>query len=313
MAQKPSYRSVAKANKAKNKASMLPNELMEVEQPEVNKAFIDVTQIYLGEIGFEPLLTHEEEIKFSKAAQHGDTFARDKMITGNLRLVVKIARTYLHRGLMLSDLIAEGNIGLMRAVEKFDPDLGYRFSTYATWWIRQAVERAIMNQSRTVRLPIHMLKRITKCLNMIQKLAIDQHKPTVFEVAHALHQPVEEIGQLLQYMENTLSMDTPITDFNHPLQDVLADDISINPELIFQAENFQEHVLNWLDQLPDQAREVMIRRFGLLDYEPETLNEIAANMSITREKVRQIQMNALKLLKDMIHLEGLDENELFNN
>lgn len=282
-------------------------------EPHLNEEYADVTQIYLGEIGYEPLLTHADEIKYSKAAQKGDIVARDKMINGNLRLVVKIARTYLHRGLQLSDLIEEGNIGLMRAVEKYDADLGFRFSTYATWWIKQAIERAIMNQSRTVRLPIHMLKRISKCLGAIQKLAREDHSPTIVEVAHALHKPAEEIGELLQYTENTISMDTPVTEFNHPLQDALADTIAINPELIFQEESFHEHVIAWLDNLPNEYREVVIRRFGLLDHEPETLEQVGENLGITREKVRQLQIDALKRLKEMIIQEGLDEDQLFAN
>lgn len=280
--------------------------------PQISDSYADVTQIYLGEIGFEPLLTHAEEIKYSKAAQKGDIPSRDKMINGNLRLVVKIARTYLHRGLLLSDLIEEGNIGLMRAVEKYDADLGYRFSTYATWWIKQAIERAIMNQSRTVRLPIHMLKRISKCLNMIQKLATEHRNPTVAEVAQALDQPTEDIGELLQYTENTISMDTPVTEFNHPLQDALPDTIAINPELIFQEESFHEHVIDWLDNLPQQYRDVVVRRFGLLGHDAETLEEVGESLKITREKVRQIQMDALKRLKEMIKKEGLDESELFS-
>lgn len=294
------------------KSPFLPNDIIEAAEPKINEDYADVTQMYLGEIGFEPLLTHEDEISLAKAAHRGDMHARDKMINGNLRLVVKIARTYLHRGLLLSDLIEEGNIGLMRAVEKFDPDLGYRFSTYATWWIRQAIERAIMNQSRTVRLPIYMLKRISKCLNMIHKLAVEDHNPTVAEVATALHQPTEEVGQLLQYTENTLSMDTPVTEFNHPLQDALPDTIAINPELIFQEESFHEHVVDWLDSLPQQLRDVVIRRFGLQGHEAQTLEEVGEELGLTRDRVRQLQMDALKRLRDLIRAEGLDEDELFN-
>jgi len=277
-----------------------------------DQADVDVTQMYLSEIGYKPLLTMEEEISLSNAAHKGDTVARDKMINGNLRLVVKIARTYLHRGLLLSDLIEEGNIGLMRAVEKFNPTLGFRFSTYATWWIRQAIERAIMNQSRTVRLPIHMLKRITKCLSMIQKLANDDHSPTVAEVAHALNESVEEVGQLLQYTENTLSMDMPISEFNHPLQDALPDTVAINPELIFQEESFHQHVIGWLDNLPENAREVIVRRFGLLGRDPETLEEVGDNIGLTRERVRQVQIDALKKLREVLREEGLDEDSIFN-
>ena len=294
------------------KSPFLPNDILEVSEPKINENYADVTQMYLGEIGFEPLLTHEDEITLSNAAHRGDMHSRDRMINGNLRLVVKIARTYLHRGLLLSDLIEEGNIGLMRAVEKFDPDLGYRFSTYATWWIRQAIERAIMNQSRTVRLPIYMLKRISKCLNMIHKLAVEDHNPTVAEVATALQQPTEEVGQLLQYTENTLSMDTPVTEFNHPLQDALPDTIAINPELIFQEESFHEHVIDWLDSLPQQLREVVIRRFGLQGHEAQTLEQVGEELGLTRDRVRQLQMDALKRLRDLILEEGLDEDELFN-
>lgn len=303
---------VIKKSAAGYKSPFLADERLENIEPKIDADYVDVTQMYLGEIGFEPLLTHDEEIKYAKSAQRGDVAARDKMINGNLRLVVKIARTYLHRGLLLSDLIEEGNIGLMRAVEKFDANLGFRFSTYATWWIRQAIERAIMNQSRTVRLPIHMLKRISKCLNMIQKLAREDHVPTVAEVAQAMHRPTEEISELLQYTENTISMDTPVSEFNHPLQDALPDTVAINPELIFQEESFHEHVIDWLDNLPQQYRDVVVRRFGLLGHEPETLEEVGENLGITREKVRQIQLEALKRLKEMIKLEGLGEDELFN-
>ncbi len=284
----------------------------EFVEPPNDKSSIDVTQLYLAEIGFKPLLTRDEEIKFALAAQQGDIEARNKMINGNLRLVVKIARTYLHRGLLLSDLIEEGNIGLMRAVEKYDTSMGFRFSTYAIWWIRQAIERAIMNQSRTVRLPIHVLKRISKCLNMIQRLAVEDHSPSVAEVADAMHEDTAEISNLLQYTENTLSMDTPVTEYNHPLQEAIPDSVAINPEAIFQEESFHEHVIDWLDNLPRQQREIVIRRFGLLGRDPETLEQISENSGLTRERVRQLQMDALKRLKDMIKEEGLDEDELFN-
>ncbi len=307
---------VVKNNKSNYKSLFIGSELDDkIDQfyypAEVNKNDVDVTQLYLSEIGFKPLLTAEEEITLSNAAHKGDLKAREKMINGNLRLVVKISRTYLHRGLLLSDLIEEGNIGLMRGVEKFNPNLGFRFSTYATWWIRQAIERAIMNQSRTVRLPIHMLKRITKCLAMIQKLGADDHSPTVSEVATALHQPIEEVGQLLQYTENTLSMDIPLAEYNHPLQDAIPDRVAINPELIIQEESFHEHIIGWLDTLPATAREVIVRRFGLLGRDPETLEEVGDNIGLTRERVRQVQIDALKQLKEILKSEGLGEEEIF--
>lgn len=291
----------------------VPEELIDtLETPKFSDDFVDVTQMYLSEIGFEPLLNREEEIVLARAAQAGDIAARDRMINANLRLVVKLARTYLHRGLLLADLIEEGNIGLMHAVGKYDPDLGFRFSTYATWWIRQAIERAIMNQSRIVRLPIHMLKRITKCLSMVQELSSAQHSPTIAEVAGAMHKSEEEVARLLQYTENTLSMDTPINEYNYQLQDALPDSEMGNPELIFQEENFHAHVIEWLDNLPKEHREVMIRRFGLLGYEPETLEQVGENLNMTRERVRQIQIDALKLLRSMVLEEGLDSGELLS-
>lgn len=293
-------------------SALCSNDFDDLSHAVIDKDAFDVTQKYLSEIGFESLLTHQEEITLSKAAQQGDIGARDRMINGNLRLVVKIARTYLHRGLLLSDLIEEGNIGLMRAVEKFDADLGFRFSTYATWWVRQAIERAIMNQSRTVRLPIHMLKRISRCLNMVQKLSVGDHSPTISEVADAMHENSEEVGLLMQYTENTLSIDTPLTEYNHPLQDLLPDTTINNPEDIFQEESFHEHVIEWLDNLPQQYREVVIRRFGLLGRDPETLEEVGENIGITRERVRQVQIDALKKLKEMIKDEGLEADELFS-
>ncbi len=299
---------------SKYQSPFLSDEYAERVDPgiRVDGNYADVIQVYLSEIGFQPLLTHAEEISLSKAALSGDIVARNKIINGNLRLVVKIARTYLHRGLMLSDLIEEGNIGLMRAVEKYDPNLGFRFSTYATWWIRQAIERAIMNQSRTVRLPIHMLKRISKCLNTIHKLSVDEHSPTVTEVASTLNESSDEIGKILQYTESSLSMDTPINEFNHSLQDALPDVDAINPELISQEESFHEHVIDWLDNLPEQYREVIIRRFGLLGHEPETLEQVGESIGLTRERVRQVQIDALKRLKEMIRQEGLDRDILFN-
>lgn len=302
---------VIKPKKIEHKSAFV-DQLYDSVPIDMQKDDVDVTQMYLSEIGYKPLLTFEEEISLSKAAHKGDTVARDKMINGNLRLVVKIARNYLHRGLLLSDLIEEGNLGLMRAVEKFNPSLGFRFSTYATWWIRQAIERAIMNQSRTVRLPIHMLKRITKCLSMVQRLANnEEHIPTISEVARALNESVEDVGKLLQYTENTLSMDTPVSEYSHPLQDALPDNDSINPELIFQEESFHEHVIGWLDTLPEQSREVIIRRFGLLGRDPETLEEVGDNIGLTRERVRQLQLDALKCLREILKDEGLDEDAIF--
>lgn len=279
-------------------------------ESEFDQSSVDVTQLYMAEIGYEPLLSAQEEVQLATAAHKGDIKARNKMINGNLRLVVKIARASLHRGLLLADLIEEGNLGLMRAVEKFNPTLGFRFSTYATWWIRQAVERAIMNQSRTVRLPIHVVKKISKCLNTIQKLAGGDHAPTIGDVAKAMHEPVQEIDKLLQYTESSISMDTPSSEYNHPLQDAIPAGDDADPELIAEGESFHKRVIDWLDNLPAQHRDVIIRRFGLLERDPQTLEEVGENLGITRERVRQIQMDALKQLRVMLTSAGLDPDTL---
>ena len=269
----------------------------------------DVTQIYLNEIGFEDLLTHEDEINLSKKAQAGDLVARTKMINGNLRLVVKIARTYLHRGLLLADLIEEGNLGLIRAVEKFDADRGFRFSTYATWWIRQSIERSIMNQSRTVRLPIHMLKRITHCMRAIRELqARLEHTPTVTEIAKTLKKPVEEINNILMLTEGSFSLDAPIHESEHSLVETIPDNNLEDPALLVQVNSLYSHLADYVDELPAKHKEVVLRRFGLRGFETETLEEVGENIGLTRERVRQIQADALKRLRNFLEGEGLDNN-----
>ena len=187
---------------------------------------LDATQLYLGEIGFSPLLTAEEEVYFARRALRGDLQARKRMIESNLRLVVKIARRYNNRGLALLDLIEEGNLGLIRAVEKFDPERGFRFSTYATWWIRQTIERAIMNQTRTIRLPIHVVKELNVYLRTARELAHKlDHEPTAEEIALELDKPVDDVSKMLKLNEKISSVDTPIGgDGDKALLDVLTDE-----------------------------------------------------------------------------------------
>lgn len=266
---------------------------------EVDTTSVDVTQLYLNEIGFEKLLTAKQEIELAIAAQHGDKVARDRMINGNLRLVVKIARFYMNRGMSLADLIEEGNLGLIKAVEKFDPQMGYRFSTYATWWIKQAIERGIMNQSRTVRLPIHILKRISLCLKGIRKLAVRlDHQPSLKEVADTLHVPLEDIEDLLILVEGTTSFDAPIAgDTDHPLLDLLPNANVSDPAELISENNDQDLLLQWIESLPAKHREVIMRRFGLYGYEVETLEQVGEAIGLTRERVRQIQVDAMNKLR----------------
>jgi len=261
---------------------------------------MDATQIYLGEIGFSPLLSAEEEVYFSRLALKGDQAARKRMIESNLRLVVKIARRYINRGLALLDLIEEGNLGLIRAVEKFDPERGFRFSTYATWWIRQTIERAIMNQTRTIRLPIHVVKELNIYLRAARELSqrLD-HEPTPEEIAAALNRPVEEVRKMLKLNEKITSVDTPVAGSSEKqLLDVLADEKELGPETELQ------------DADPKQ-REVLARRFGLLGFEPSTLEDVGREIGLTRERVRQIQVEALRRLREIVTHQGLNIETLF--
>ncbi|MGP7734756.1 RNA polymerase sigma factor RpoS [Oceanimonas smirnovii] len=276
---------------------------------------LDVTQLYLGEIGYSPLLTAEEEVHYARRALRGDLAARKRMIESNLRLVVKISRRYNNRGLALLDLIEEGNLGLIRAVEKFDPERGFRFSTYATWWIRQTIERAIMNQTRTIRLPIHVVKELNVYLRTARELAhrLD-HEPTADEIAEALDKPVEDVSRMLKLNEKISSVDTPIGgDGDKALLDVLADENDKDPEAETQDNDMNVSLVRWLEELNPKQREVLARRFGLLGYEPSTLEDVGREIGLTRERVRQIQVEALRRLKEILTQQGLSIDTLFHS
>lgn len=271
---------------------------------------IDPTQIYLGEIGYSPLLTAEEEVYYSRLVQKGNEKARKKMIVSNLRLVVKIARRYYNRGLEFLDLIEEGNLGLLRAVEKFDPERGFRFSTYATWWIRQTIERAIMNQTRTVRLPIHVLRELNSYLIAARELMKTQDRePTYRDIAEALNKPVEDVKNMMELNEHVISLDTLIgTDANgqgRPLMDALADKHKSDPAELLADELLSDDMKECLQQLNEKQREVLYRRFGLGDYERQTLEEVGREIGLTRERVRQIQMSGLKALREIMLKRGI--------
>ncbi|PKH00017.1 RNA polymerase sigma factor RpoS [Paraglaciecola sp. MB-3u-78] len=275
---------------------------------------LDATQLYLGEIGFSPLLSAEEEVYFSRRALKGDVASRKRMIVSNLRLVVKIARRYNNRGLALLDLIEEGNLGLIRAVEKFDPERGFRFSTYATWWIRQTIERAIMNQTRTIRLPIHVVKELNVYLRAARELSQKlDHEPTAEEIAESLDKPVHDVTKMLRLNERITSVDTPIGGENDKvLLDIIADDKGHGPEEDLQVSDIKLNIIKWLEDLNPKQREVLARRFGLLGYEPSTLEDVGVEIGLTRERVRQIQVEALRRLKDMLGHKGLGLDALFN-
>ncbi|EDQ01245.1 RNA polymerase sigma factor RpoS [Shewanella benthica] len=276
---------------------------------------LDATQLYLGEIGFSPLLSAEEEVYFSRKSLKGCGKSRNRMIESNLRLVVKIARRYNNRGLALLDLIEEGNLGLIRAVEKFDPERGFRFSTYATWWIRQTIERAIMNQTRTIRLPIHVVKELNVYLRTARELAHKlDHEPTAEEIAAKLDLPCSDVSRMLKLNERITSVDTPLGgDNDKALLDVLAADDNVGPDYKVQNEDMSKSVVKWLDELNTKQREVLARRFGLLGYEPSTLENVGKEIGLTRERVRQIQVEALKRLKDLLGAQGLSVEAIFKS
>ncbi|MFH4732000.1 RNA polymerase sigma factor RpoS [Vibrio diabolicus] len=284
------------------------------EEFDASSKSLDATQLYLGEIGFSPLLTAEEEVLYARRALRGDEAARKRMIESNLRLVVKISRRYSNRGLALLDLIEEGNLGLIRAVEKFDPERGFRFSTYATWWIRQTIERALMNQTRTIRLPIHVVKELNIYLRTARELSQKlDHEPTAEEIAAQLDIPVEDVSKMLRLNERISSVDTPIGgDGEKALLDIIPDANNSDPEVSTQDDDIKLSLIHWLEELNPKQKEVLARRFGLLGYEPSTLEEVGREIGLTRERVRQIQVEGLRRLREVLIKQGLNMENLFN-
>lgn len=274
----------------------------------------DTTQHYLNQIGARPLLTVEEEIRYATLAKQGNFEARQKMIEHNLRLVVSIAKHYINRGVVLLDLIEEGNLGLMRAIDKFEPERGFRFSTYATWWIRQSIERAIMNQARTVRLPVHMVRELNQILRAKYHLEAQHHDgkdATAEDIAHLVDRPVEDVQDILALSEHATSLDAPLdNDPQASLMDMLPGDVEDGPDSRAEHHEMTILVRDWLKKLPDKQRVVIVRRFGLDNDDPATLEELAAEMSVTRERVRQIQQEALVKLKRALTARGVGKDAL---
>jgi RNA polymerase nonessential primary-like sigma factor len=274
----------------------------------------DATRVYLNELCRSKLLTAEQEKIYGTRALRGEAQARRIMIESNLRLVVKISRRYLNRGLPLLDLIEEGNLGLIRAVEKFDPEKGFRFSTYATWWIRQTIERAIMNQTRTIRLPIHIVKELNTYLKAQRHLAHElDHDPSSVEIAEFMHKPISKVEKMLKLNERVTSVDVPgCKDIERPLIDSIADDEHLAQDEHIQQEGIRQNITTWVFELPEKQREVICRRYGLCGYEDGTLEQVAQELGVTRERVRQIQIDGLKQLKAILQTHGYSFESIFN-
>jgi RNA polymerase nonessential primary-like sigma factor len=275
---------------------------------------VDVTQLYLNDIGQHALLTADEELRLARAMRDGDFDARQTLIERNLRLVVSLARHYVHRGLALPDLVEEGNLGLIHALGKFDPERGFRFSTYATWWIRQSIERAVMSQSRTIRLPAHVVKEMNVVLRALRHLEAhapaDARDTTLEDVAHLLGKSVAEIERLLRYREQPLSLDAPLPhDTSLTVGDGVADESAASPELLLHVSAIERYVGDWLAELTPRQRGVIERRYGLNGYDVATLDELATEMGVTRERVRQIQGEAIDKLRSRISRRGLEKED----
>ena len=289
----------------------LPAHDVESVAPEI-ELLEDVTQLYLNEIGAKPLLTPEDEVATARLVRLGDFSARQKMIEHNLRLVVNIAKYYLNRGIPLLDLIEEGNLGLIHALEKFDPELGFRFSTYATWWIRQSIERGIMNQARTIRLPVHVVKEINVVLRAMRHLeSAERRDLTVERIAALIDKPVEEVRRILSLNEHIASLDAPLdVDPNHSMVEVIADDTDGDPESLFQSSEIGKLLEDWLAQLSERQRLVIERRYGLNGADMATLDTIACDLGLTRERVRQIQMEGLDRMRKIIKRGNISRDSL---
>ncbi|MFO1379558.1 MAG: RNA polymerase sigma factor RpoS [Chitinivorax sp.] len=295
-----------------NEEQEAEDEPQETESTSSGELLSDVTQIYLNDIGHNALLTADQERELARRVVMGDFEARQKMIEHNLRLVVNIAKHYINRGMALLDLIEEGNIGLMHALEKFDPERGFRFSTYATWWIRQSIERAIMNQSRTIRLPVHVIKELNVYLRAQRHLEAQMgREPTAEDIAHLLGKQVEDVRRILNLNERMASLDAPLDiDPMLSIGESIPDEQQEGPEAVFHNAEIERYVREWLGQLNDKQRMVIERRYGLNGYDICTLEDLAESLSLTRERVRQIQIEALEGLRRLLRRRGVTKEYL---
>ncbi len=274
---------------------------------------LEVFRIYLNEISDFPILSREEEIEIAKLIKSGDKEAFDYMVNCNLRLVISIAKKYVNRGMTLTDIVEEGNVGLLKAVEKFDHRKGFKFSTYATWWIRQAIERALINQTRMVRIPVHMTENINKVLK--QKALLQQkmgREPTLLELSTACKMSFSALKKVFDAMKQDTSLDMPIgDDENSNLHEIIPDEIcGLDPYLHVESESKKRLVMQWMECLTENEKIIITRRYGLSGEEPETLESIGNDFGITRERVRQIEKRVIAKLKNLVKTKKLKKEEL---
>ena len=298
-----------------NDQEMSPEELKEVLASELSA---DLVQRYLQQIASKPLFTPEQELEVATKAKSGDFMARQAMIEHNLRLVVSIAKSYMNRGLPFPDLIEEGNLGLMHALDKFEPARGFRFSTYATWWIRQSIEKALMSQVRTVRLPVHVIREINQVLRarryLEQILAVEARSPQIDDIASLTGKSIEDVADALAMAEHTTSLDAPRDlDPGSSLLDLISDERSAGPHETIEKSQRDDMLYGWLKGLKDDQRVVIVRRYGLDNQEPATLEDVAKEIGLSKERVRQIQQEALVKLKKYLHSHGLDKDALLDD
>ena len=262
----------------------------------------DPVRMYLKEIGTVPLLTAEEELELAKRKSEGDPVAKDKLIEANLRLVVSIAKRYKRRGMSFLDLVQEGNLGLIKGVEKFDYEKGYKLSTYATWWIRQSVTRALADHARTIRVPVHMVETINRMSKMQRKLTLELgYEPSTQELANALDITEEKVLEIMQIAREPASLETPIGEEDDSnLGDFVADNNTVTPEANIESVMLREHIDVLLEDLKEREKEVIILRFGLRDGHPRTLEEVGKEFNVTRERIRQIEAKALRKLRNPV-------------
>ena len=283
----------------------------ELEDEDIDLSAIDILEgvgtedpvrMYLKEIGTVALLSGEEELELAKRKQDGDEYAKQKLIEANLRLVVSIAKRYTGRGMSFLDLVQEGNLGLRKGVEKFDYTKGFKLSTYATWWIRQSVTRALADQARTIRVPVHMVETINKMSKMQRKLTLELgYEPTVAELAQALDMTEEKVMEIMQIAREPASLETPIGEEDDSnLGDFVADANVVSPEGNVESVMLREHIDSLLSELKERERQVILLRFGLEDGHPRTLEEVGKEFKVTRERIRQIEAKALRKLRNPV-------------
>ena len=286
---------------------------MRARQEQTDNASVNIGATYFKEMATHDLLTAEEEKMIARKARTGDANARQQLINANLRLVVRTAKKYSNRGLDFYDLINEGNIGLIQAVDKFDPELGYRFSTYAVWWIQQSIDRAIMNQGRTIRVPVHIIKQIRECNKAASELRKEgNHEPTHAEIATKTGRSSEEVSKLLKLTEQSLSLDNGWDDENEKIDhfQTIDDEVFELPERDIVTEDLNSALIGLVDGLPEKYRTILYHRFGLADDNPKTLEQVGEIVGVTRERVRQLQKAAMESLHEKLRRQDVTEAEV---